>query len=77
MGVIPLMLASGSGAASRAAMGSAVFFGMLVATMIGVFIYPALFVLISWFDRKKTATDAAAGPPASSPEPAGSHGGGH
>jgi hydrophobe/amphiphile efflux-1 (HAE1) family protein len=46
MGVIPLMLASGSGAASRAVMGTAVFFGMLIATIIGVFIYPALFVLV-------------------------------
>ena len=77
MGVIPLMLATGSGAASRAAMGSAVFYGMLVATFVGVFIYPALFVLISWFGKKKEAkvAAAAAGPPA--PAPAGSHGGGH
>jgi HAE1 family hydrophobic/amphiphilic exporter-1 len=46
MGVIPLMLATGSGAASRAVMGTAVFFGMLVATFVGVFIYPALYVLV-------------------------------
>jgi HAE1 family hydrophobic/amphiphilic exporter-1 len=46
MGVVPLMLATGSGAASRAVMGTAVFFGMLVATIIGVFLYPALFVLV-------------------------------
>jgi len=45
MGAVPLMLASGSGAASRAIMGTAVVFGMLIATAIGVFIYPALFVL--------------------------------
>jgi hypothetical protein len=49
------MLASGSGAASRATMGTAVFFGMLVATIVGVFIYPALFVLIEWLSRSRKA----------------------
>jgi HAE1 family hydrophobic/amphiphilic exporter-1 len=74
MGVIPLMLASGSGAASRAAMGSAVFWGMLVATFVGVFLYPALFVLITWFSSRGKAT-AAEGPTPPVPEP--SHAGGH
>jgi HAE1 family hydrophobic/amphiphilic exporter-1 len=53
MGVIPLMLATGSGAASRAVMGTAVFWGMLVATIIGVFIYPALFVLVDWLAHRE------------------------
>jgi HAE1 family hydrophobic/amphiphilic exporter-1 len=64
MGVIPLMLASGSGAASRAVMGTAVFFGMAVATVVGVFIYPALFVLVArvtaWRSRRPAAQPAAA-----------------
>jgi multidrug efflux pump subunit AcrB len=46
MGVVPLMLATDSSAASRAVIGTAVFFAMLVATVIGIFIYPALFVLV-------------------------------
>jgi HAE1 family hydrophobic/amphiphilic exporter-1 len=75
MGVIPLMLATGSGAASRSIMGTAVFFGMLVATFIGVFIYPALFVLIQRLAGSKTPVAASAGPPAAAPAP--SHGGGH
>jgi HAE1 family hydrophobic/amphiphilic exporter-1 len=74
MGVIPLMLASGSGAASRASMGAAVFWGMLVATFIGVFVYPALFVLVSWLSRTRAAESSKAPP---TPAAAPSHGGGH
>jgi len=63
MGVIPLMLATGSGAAARGVMGTAVFFGMLVATLIGVFIYPALFVLVEWVTtRRHVPAAATAGP---------------
>lgn len=46
LGVVPLMLASGSGANSRQVMGTAVFWGMLVATVAGVFIIPALYVFV-------------------------------
>ncbi len=42
-GVIPLMLASGAGAASRHSLGTAVFFGMLFATSLGVFFIPVLY----------------------------------
>ena len=55
MGVVPLMLATGSGAASRVTMGTAVFFGMLVATVVGVFLYPALFVLVEAVARRPKA----------------------
>jgi HAE1 family hydrophobic/amphiphilic exporter-1 len=76
MGVIPLVLATGSGAHSRAQMGSAVFFGMLVATFTGIFLYPALFVLISWFGSRGKAHVPQASPP-SEPLASTSHGGGH
>jgi HAE1 family hydrophobic/amphiphilic exporter-1 len=46
LGVVPLVLASGSGANSRQVMGTAVFSGMLVATVLGVFIIPALYVIV-------------------------------
>jgi HAE1 family hydrophobic/amphiphilic exporter-1 len=46
LGVIPLITASGAGSLARNVMGVAVFAGMLAATMIGVFIYPMLYVLI-------------------------------
>ena len=46
MGVIPLVIARGAGAASRWSLGTAVFGGMTAATALGVFIIPVLFVLI-------------------------------
>jgi HAE1 family hydrophobic/amphiphilic exporter-1 len=46
LGVIPLITASGAGSMARNVMGISVFAGMLVATIIGVFMYPMLFVVI-------------------------------
>ena len=45
-GIFPLVLASGSGAESRKVMGMALLGGMTVATFLGVFLYPMLFVMI-------------------------------
>jgi hydrophobe/amphiphile efflux-1 (HAE1) family protein len=46
LGVVPLVFASGAGAASRQALGTAVFGGMLAATLLGVFVVPVLYVVI-------------------------------
>jgi len=46
LGVVPLVIASGAGAASRRALGTAVFGGMLAATILGVFFVPMLYVII-------------------------------
>jgi len=46
LGVLPLMLASGAGAASRHSIGTGVFAGMLFATTIGIFFIPLFFRLI-------------------------------
>lgn len=53
LGVVPLMIASGSGAGSRIAMGTTVFYGMLVATAFGVIIVPGLFAFIEGFAYRK------------------------
>ncbi|MCF0247999.1 MAG: efflux RND transporter permease subunit, partial [Synergistes sp.] len=45
LGVAPMLFASGAGAASRKAVGSTLFFGMTSATVIGIFLIPALFVV--------------------------------
>jgi len=45
-GVMPLVLASGAGAASRQSLGWAVLGGMTLATIVGVFLVPSLYVLI-------------------------------
>jgi HAE1 family hydrophobic/amphiphilic exporter-1 len=46
LGVMPLLVASGAGAEARKVMGMTVFSGMLAATVLGVLIIPALYVLI-------------------------------
>jgi hydrophobe/amphiphile efflux-1 (HAE1) family protein len=46
LGVLPLMLASGAGAASRHSIGTGVFSGMLFATTIGIFFIPLFFSVI-------------------------------
>ncbi len=43
MGVFPLVIATGAGASSRRAIGTTVFAGMLAATLLGIFLIPALF----------------------------------
>jgi HAE1 family hydrophobic/amphiphilic exporter-1 len=46
LGVLPLVWANGAGSNSRNAIGNCVFGGLLMETMIGVYVTPALFVLI-------------------------------
>ena len=46
LGVFPLVIASGSGAEARKVMGMALLGGMTIATFLGVFFYPMLFILI-------------------------------
>ncbi|MGJ8582766.1 MAG: efflux RND transporter permease subunit [Marinosulfonomonas sp.] len=46
LGVVPLLVASGAGAASQKAIGTAVFGGMLAATLIGVILVPVLYVVM-------------------------------
>ncbi len=54
VGVMPLVIATGAGAASRQAVGTAVCFGMLGVTMLGVFFTPPMYVLVQRL-KKKTA----------------------
>ena len=46
LGVLPLVLASGAGAAARTSIGIAVFAGMLMASTVGLFFIPMLYVVI-------------------------------
>ena len=43
LGVFPMIIATGAGAASRRAIGTTVFYGMLAATLMGIFLIPALY----------------------------------
>ena len=66
------MRASGAGAGAQNVMGTAVFFGMLVATAFGVFLIPGNYTFVEGLGRKKKAVAAV-----SPPSPAPAHGGGH
>jgi multidrug efflux pump subunit AcrB len=46
LGVVPLVIASGAGAAARVSIGLAVFGGMLFASTVGLFFIPMLYVLV-------------------------------
>ena len=58
LGVLPLLVATGAGAEARKVMGMTVFSGMLAATVIGVLVVPALFVLIEKMTGRKKADSA-------------------
>jgi len=77
LGVVPLMKASGAGAGAQNVMGVGVFFGMLVATALGVFIIPGNFTFIMGLGSKRRAKAAAASPPPPVPATAGHAGGEH
>jgi len=62
LGVVPLMTAAGAGAASRHALGTSVFGGMLVATICGVMVTPALYVAFQKIEnrlKKKKSVEEA------------------
>jgi HAE1 family hydrophobic/amphiphilic exporter-1 len=49
LGVLPLVLATGAGAASRVSLGAAVFFGMLASAILGTLMVPAAFAAVQTF----------------------------
>lgn len=46
LGMLPMVIASGPGAASRHSIGTGVFFGMIVAITIGIILVPFFFVMV-------------------------------
>ena len=54
LGCVPLAIASGAGAVSRQQMGIAVIMGMLVATLVGIFLTPVLFVVIERLGQRRS-----------------------
>ncbi|MGE5548455.1 MAG: efflux RND transporter permease subunit [Solirubrobacterales bacterium] len=69
MGLVPLVIAEGAGQASRRAVGTAVFGGMLAAALVGIFLIPPLYVVFQgmrdWIKRPRRK------------RPVGLHGGEH
>jgi len=72
MGVVPLMVASGAGAASKTSVGTAVFGGMIAATVLTTLAVPAFYVLIQGLAERLGGAPAAASPGQVTPAP-GSH----
>src|SRR4030095_10294145 len=74
LGVVPLMRASGAGAGAQNVMGVGVFFGMLIATALGVFIIPGNFTFVEGLGRRrKEKAVAPAAPVPATAEAGGEH----
>lgn len=57
LGILPLLVASGAGAEARKVMGMTLFGGIFMATIIGVIMYPMLYILIgkiAGYEKKRT-----------------------
>jgi hydrophobe/amphiphile efflux-1 (HAE1) family protein len=63
LGTVPLAIAAGAGAGGRQALGTAVVFGMLIATLVGVFFIPVFYVMLQRVSERQwpfRRSDAAA-----------------
>jgi HAE1 family hydrophobic/amphiphilic exporter-1 len=56
LGVVPLVLAHGAGAASQQALGTAVFGGMIMSTVLSIFFVPVLFVVFQSLSEWRSPT---------------------
>jgi hydrophobe/amphiphile efflux-1 (HAE1) family protein len=71
LGVFPLLIANGAGASSRRSLGTAVFSGMMAATLLAVFIVPVLYYVIDNIAERGKKAPAAAIQPSPWPAPGG------
>ncbi|HXZ26259.1 MAG TPA: multidrug efflux RND transporter permease subunit, partial [Nitrospiria bacterium] len=62
LGVVPLVVATGAGAASRHSIGTGVFGGMIAATFLAIFFVPLFFVLVRTLSRLRWGRRAAQEP---------------
>jgi HAE1 family hydrophobic/amphiphilic exporter-1 len=63
LGVLPLVLASGAGEKGRHSVGTTVFGGMIMSTVLNLFFIPVLYLIIEgWRERRKPAEERAAAP---------------
>jgi HAE1 family hydrophobic/amphiphilic exporter-1 len=67
LGVAPLVVATGAGSASRNSLGTVVFGGMLLSTVLNLFVTPALYVIIASLEDRflpsRHATNGEGGTP--------------
>ncbi|MCF3932663.1 multidrug efflux RND transporter permease subunit [Acuticoccus sp. M5D2P5] len=72
LGVVPLVIATGAGAASRVVLGLTVLGGMVAATVVGIVFIPGLYVMFQWLGdtvsrNKRTPEYNKSAPPAPAP----------
>ncbi|MDP4023734.1 multidrug efflux RND transporter permease subunit [Methylobacterium sp. NEAU 140] len=63
LGVLPLVTASGAGAAARKSIGIAVFSGMLASTCLAVLFVPSFYVVLQRLEEWRSGRNRAAGSP--------------
>lgn len=61
-GLLPLMLAKGAGAAGNRSIGTGAIGGMLIGTVLGIFVIPVLFIIFQSVQEKITGTPRALNP---------------
>jgi HAE1 family hydrophobic/amphiphilic exporter-1/multidrug efflux pump len=79
LGSVPLAIATGAGAGARKSIGVTVVWGMLFATMMGIFVIPVFYVIIQRISERKnpfghespTGDGARGAPPPGEPEKGG------
>jgi len=71
LGALPLAIATGAGATSRQVLGTTVVFGMIAATLIGIFIVPVFYVVLQSLVDRFTTPKPQSQPPALPPAHAG------
>jgi len=63
LGVVPLVVASGAGEKGRHSVGTTVFGGMIMSTILNLFFIPVLYLIIEgWRERGKTEAQIRAEP---------------
>jgi HAE1 family hydrophobic/amphiphilic exporter-1 len=62
LGVTPLLAAVGAGGASRRALGTTVFGGMIAATLLAIFFVPVLFVVMERIAHRRSGKPRIAEP---------------
>jgi HAE1 family hydrophobic/amphiphilic exporter-1 len=70
LGLVPLVISSGAGAATQRAVGTAVFGGMIAASFLGIFVIPGLYVAFQRF-RETVKGWMGVKPPAAPPSASG------
>ena len=58
LGLLPLVLAKGVGAEGNNSIGTGAAGGLLIGTLIGVFVIPVLFVIFQWLQEKVSSKPA-------------------